>query len=297
MATVLSNGAAGEGAAGAPAEAILLRIQDALKIVHSPYSSNQSRQDAQSFLEDIKSLPGAPEHGFTLSFDKSQAPIVRHYGLSLLEHAVKHRWAEYNQDQRQYLRGWILQLSHGVTKEDPTFLRSKIAQLWAEIAKRCWAADCMDMDELLVQLWQDSPTHKEFVLQILEILSDEIFNGEDAVVAIREGALSKACMEIFTPSAVLIESFPNRHIGPHVRCGDEGWLTRVTQLIGECLTSGLEQNEEVRACATRALAVLNSVVPWVLPRAIHAAGCRPAVCSSLAVPIVSVQKVPSPLIL
>ncbi|KAK0750412.1 armadillo-type protein [Schizothecium vesticola] len=288
MATVLSNGGAAQGLA---AEQVLGRIHDALTIVHSPTSTNQSRQEAQSFLEEIKTLPTAPEHGFTLSSDRTKAPIVRHYGLSLLEHAVKHRWNEYSPDQREYLRSWVLQLCHGVSKEDPTYLRSKKAQLWAEIAKRCWADEWTDMDELLVRLWQETPVHKEFVLQILEMLSDEIFNnGEDAVVAIREGALSKACIEIFTPSAVLLEAFPNRQNGPNIRCGEEGWLARVTQLIGECLNGDLEQNEEVKACAIRGLAVLNSAVAWVLPKAIDAAECRPAACSCLAVSVLSVQK-------
>ena len=292
MASVLSNGAFDAGAASNTGDSILAKIHDALKIVHSPYSSNQSRQEAQHFLEDVKTLGEAPTHGFTFACVKSQAPIVRHYGLSLLEHAVKHRWAEYNEEQRQYLRGWILQLSESVSKEDPPYLRSKIAQLWVEIAKRCWAADWMDMDGLLVRLWQvpDSPVHKEFVLQILEILSEEIFNGEDTVVTLREGALSKACVEIFTPAAVLVESFPNRQVGPNVRSGDEGWISRVTQLIGECLSGDLEHNEEVRTCAVRALAVLNSVVPWAIPKAIQAAGCRPVICSCLAISSVPVQK-------
>lgn len=289
MAAALSNGGTAQGLA---ANQVLGRIHDALTIVHSPASTNQSRQDAQSFLEEIKTLPTAPEHGFTLSSDRTKAPIVRHYGLSLLEHAVKHKWNDYSQDQRGYLRSWILQLCHGVSKEDPTYLRSKKAQLWAEIAKRCWGDEWTDMDELLVRLWQESPVHKEFVLQILEMLSDEIFNnGEDAVVAIREGALSKACIEIFTPSTVLLEAFPNRQNGPNVRCGEEGWLARITQLLGECLNGDLEQTEEVKACAIRALAVLNSAVAWVLPKAIDAAECRPAACSCLAVSVLSVQKV------
>ncbi|KAK4216384.1 putative importin beta-related nuclear transport receptor, partial [Rhypophila decipiens] len=288
MAALTSNGAPNFGSG----DEVLSRIHDALNVVHSPYSANQARQEAQAFLEQVKNLGDAPSHGYTLASVKSQAPIVRHYGLSLLEHAVKHKWAEYAEGEREYLRGWVLQLSENVSREDPSYLRSKIAQLWVEVAKRCWAAEWMDMDSLLVRLWTvpESPIHKEFVLQILEILSDEIFNGEDAVVAVREGALSKACVDIFTPAAVLAEHFPNRDLGPDVRCGEEGWIGRVTQLIAECLSQNLEQNEDVRACAIRALAVLNSAMPWAIPKAIHAAGCRPTICSCLATPSVSVQR-------
>ncbi len=236
-----ANGAA-HGAEGAtPMLAgnsdIVSRIYDALRVVHDPYSSNQARQEAQSYLEDVKTLDEAPSHGFSLASDKSQAPIIRHYGLSLLEHAVKQKWAEYNQEQGQYLRGWILQLSEAVSAQDPSYIRGKIAQLWVEVAKRCWVGDWMDMDELLVRLWQipESPVHKEFVLQVLEILSDDIFNGDDPVVAMREGALSKACVEIFTPASVLIAAFPRRQAGPQVRFGDEGWLHLVSQFLKACL--------------------------------------------------------------
>ncbi|KAK3989669.1 putative importin beta-related nuclear transport receptor [Cladorrhinum sp. PSN332] len=285
MATAFANG--GVGGAGE-----LDRIQQALQVVHDPYSPNQSRQEAQAFLENVKSLADAPSHGFKLAFDRSQPPIVRHYGLSLLEHAVKHKWSEYSPEHQSYLRNWVLQLSDSVSREDPSYLRNKIAQLWVEIAKRCWAAQWMDMDELLVRLWQvpDSPIHKQFVLQILETLSDEIFNGDDAVVALREGALSRACVDIFTPAAVLAEAFPSRQSGPNVRCGDEGWLTRVTQFISECLNGGLEQSEDVATCAVKALRVFNSVVAWAIPKAINAVGCRPIMCSCLATPSVPVQK-------
>ncbi|KAK5653569.1 hypothetical protein OQA88_8831 [Cercophora sp. LCS_1] len=282
----------GSNGAGGPAGTeILARIHDALKVVHDPHTPNDTRQQAQTFLEDVKTLAEAPDHGSSLAADKSHPPIVQHYGLSLLEHAIKHKWAEYSEGQRVYIRGCVLHLSEMVSRNDPPYLRSKIAQLWVEVAKRCWAADWMDMDDLLVQLWQvpDSPVHKEFVLQILEILSEEIFNGEDIVVGIREGALSKACVEIFTPAAVLTEAFPNRQVGPNVRSGDEGWINRIALFVNECM-GNVEQNEEVKTCAIRALAVLNSVVPWAIPKAIDVTGCRQIVCNCMATRSVSVQR-------
>jgi exportin-5 len=292
MAAAPPNGAAG-AAVDNGGEAILTRIHEALKVVHSPYSSNQTRQEAQAFLENVKTLPEAPSHGFDLAFNRPQEAIVRHYGLSLLEHAVKHKWEEYSDDHREYLRSWVLQLAETVSADDPPYLRNKIAQLWVETAKRCWVASWMDMDYLLVRLWQipDSPVHRQFVLQILETLSEEIFNGDDVVVVHREGALSKACVEIFTPAAVLTQAFPNRQVGPEVRFERDGWLSRITTFIGDCLASGLEHNETVRTCAVKALNVLNSVVPWAIPKALAAVDCRTVMCKCLAVPSAPIQKV------
>ncbi|KAF4632023.1 hypothetical protein G7Y89_g6104 [Cudoniella acicularis] len=270
---------------------MLPQIHEALNLVHGAYSSNDARRQASLFLEEIKTNDEAPYHGFTLASDKGQQPVVRHYALSLLEYAIRHKWAEYSKEQATALREWVLQLSQNVSPDDPLYLRNKTAQLWVEIAKRSWGAEWVDMDELLVQLWNlpGSVVHKEFVLFILETLSDEVFNGEDTVAILREGALSKACVEIFTPALDLQEAFPNRQIGTAVRCGQEGWLVRLGVLLNQCLEADLYHNPQYQNCAVKALAVYKSVMPWAIPRAIASSSCVQNMCKSLAVSSVAVQ--------
>ena len=272
---------------------LLPRIHEALELVHSPYSPNESRQQASIFLEEIKANDEAPYHGFTLASDKTQQPVVRHYALSLLEYAIKHKWAEYSEVQATALREWVLQLSQNIAPQDPLYLRNKTAQLWVEIAKRSWGAEWLDMDELLVRLWElpGSAVHKEFVLFVLETLSDEVFNGEDTVAALREGALSKACVEIFTPAIVLAEAFPNRQVGIPVRFGEEGWLVRMGGLLSQCLGTDALQSKDHQICAVKTLTVYKSVMPWAIPRAIASASCVQHMCTSLAASSVAVQLV------
>ncbi|KAI9049381.1 hypothetical protein LZ554_006415 [Drepanopeziza brunnea f. sp. 'monogermtubi'] len=269
----------------------LPQIHEALEIVHGAYSSNDSRREAGIFLDNVKNNAEAPYHGFTLASDKGQQPVVRHFALSLLEHAIKHKWQEYSEEQETALRGWILQLSQDVSPEDPLYLRNKTAQLWVEIAKRSWASEWLDMDELLVRLWEvpGSVVHKEFVLFILETLSEEVFNGEDTVAVLREGALSKACVEIFTPAIVLAEAFPNRRPGTPVRYGEEGWLVRMGELLNQCLDSDLGGNSQYQSCAVKTLAVYKSVMPWAIPKAVSSASCVQHMSKSLATPSVAVQ--------
>lgn len=289
------NGNMGTGGVGVDADnmAVLPKIHEALEVVHSPYSANDARKDAQLYLENVKNDEKASYYGFHLAFDKTQPPVVRHYALSLLEHAIKHRWADYTEEQAASLRNCVLELSQGISREDPTYLRNKIALLWVEVAKRSWAGEWMDMDAMLVSLWQvpDSVVHKELVLCILEMLSDDIFNGDDPVVSVREGVLSKASVEIFTPAAVLVETFPNRQAGPDVRCGGEGWLARITDLLRQCLSGDVQHNAEVRSCAVRALALLYSLLPWVIPNAVTATQCVPVMCEGLGASHIEVQKV------
>lgn len=273
---------------------LLSQIHEALTIVHNPYSSNQSRQQASSFLEDIKAEDEAPYHGFTLASDKSQQPVVRHYALSLLEHAIKHKWAAYSEEQASALRQWVIQISENLVQEDPSYLRNKTAQLWVEVAKRSWGAEWTDMDKLLVGFWElpGPVVHKEFVLFVLETLSDEIFNGEDAVTVLRERALSAACVEIFTPAVVLSQAFPNRQLGNVLRHGDEGWLVRIGGLLGQCLQLNIS-SPQYQSCAVKILAVYKSVVPWTVPKAISSAQCVQYMCKCLAASSTLVQLVSS----
>ncbi|KAK8922406.1 Protein MSN5 [Metarhizium anisopliae] len=272
---------------------ILRRIHQALDVVHSASSGNDARRQAQSFLEEVKDIPEAPFQGYRLAADKTQPPVVRHYALSLLEHAIRYRWSTYNQEQATALRHWILELSQSVSKRDASYLRKKTAQLWVEIAKRCWGTEWMDMDSLLVQLWQiqDSAVHKELVLFILETLSDEVFTGDDSVVTMREGVLSKACVEIFTPTSVLVEAFPNRQPGPNVRHGPEGWLERISQFLNYCVSSEAKDTADAKSCAAKALSVFVSLMPWAIPKAIAAAQCVNVMTAGLASSHIDVQKV------
>ncbi|TPX09622.1 uncharacterized protein E0L32_009223 [Thyridium curvatum] len=297
MAAVTSDGAGGRALAGPPSSSLgdgatTARIYDALELIYNPQSTNQDRKDAQIFLEEVKTTSQAPSIGFELASAPANSPIIRHYGLSLLEDAIKHKWAGYTEDQVVLLRRWVLQLAENVSRDDPLFLRTKVGLLWVEVAKRCWAAEWMDMDKLLMQLWQlpGSLVHKELVLSVLEMLSDEVFTGDDAVVALREGVLSKACVDIFTPSAVLSEAFPNRQLGPNVRFNDDGWLDRVSRLLGDCLDGDVQTNDDVRSCALKSLSVIYSLMPWAIPKAIVASRCVPLMCRALAAPHVAVQK-------
>ncbi|KAF1737078.1 Protein MSN5 [Beauveria bassiana] len=286
-----ANGAAALGGSGGAAEP-MAKIREALDVVHSPFSNNNARRDAQNFLEDIKSHDEAPIQGYNLASDKSQAPVVRHYALSLLEHAIRYKWSGYTEEQALTLRNWVLELAQAVSRSDPAYLRNKTAQLWVEVAKRCWGGEWLDMDAMLVQLWEvpDSAVHKELVMFVLETLSDEVFAGDDSVVAMREGVLSKACVEVFTPTAVLVEAFPNRHPGPDVRCGHDGWLSRLSVLLGSCLAVSPVDNEEVKSCTVKGMSLMLSLMPWAIPKAIAAAGCVNYMCQGLSSTVPEIQK-------
>lgn len=281
------------GTTDVPNGGTLSKIQEALEAIHNPYSSNDARRQAQDFLEQIKDNAEAPMQGFNLASDKSQPPVVRHYALSLLEHAIRYRWSSYNDEQTTAVRDWVVQLGQSISAGDPAYIRNKTAQLWVDVAKRCWGGEWLDMDSMLVQLWEvpDSAVHKELVMFILETLSDEVFVGDDSVVALREGVLSKACVEVFTSTAVLVEAFPNRQAGPNVRHGHDGWLLRISRFLELCLAANPEDNTEVKTCVIKGFSVFLSLMPWAIPKAVANASCVRVMCAGLASPVSEIQKV------
>ena len=205
--------------AGEDKPEIHTQILQALEIIHEPRSSNAHRQEASRFLEDIRADEQAPYHGFGLASAEDQPAIVRHYGLSLIEYGVRHRWSEYTSEQSQALRDWVVTLSHSTSDSDPSYITNKVAEIWVEIAKRSWGLDWLDMDELLIHLWDGSMVQKALVLNILETLSEEVFGNDDTTAALRGSDLNRACVEIFTPASVLIENFPARETTANIKYG------------------------------------------------------------------------------
>ena len=272
-----------------PAETIS-QILQALDVVHSPRSANSLRQAATDYLEKVKSDQDAPYHGFALCSNRSQPAILRHYGLSLLEHAIRHRWEDYTSEQSSILRECVVNLAQEVVENDPLYILNKIGELWVEIAKRSWALDWMDMDEILVHLWEGPLPRKALVLNILETLSEDVFGHEDFAAGLRGTELNRACVDIFTPTIVLRECFPNRESGINVRYGDEGWLSRIGALLAWCVHENTA-TESLRMCATKALHTMKSIFIWILPGALVKAHSITRILSCLGVSAVPIQLV------
>lgn len=286
-----AGGLNGHGGKGQPE--IHTQILRALEAVHDPRSTNPIRQDASRYLEEVKTSDEAPFHGFGLASSNEQPPIVRHYGLSLIECAVRQRWSEYTPEQSQALRDWVVTLSHSTDDRDPSYITNKMAEIWVEVAKRSWGLDWMDMDEVLVRLWDGPVAQKNLVLTILETLSDEIFGTEDTTVALRGSDLGRACVEIFTPAQVLNENFPARETIVNTRYGSEGWLSRMADLLNWCIGNG-KSYENQWVCAVRILVTFKSVIGWIIPRALVTTQTVQRICAGLAVSNIPTQLVGYP---
>lgn len=239
----------------------MAEIIQALQVIHNPASSNDIRQNASRFVEDLKETEGAARNGFLLASRLEHEPVVRYFGLTLLDHVLR-KLSFSSPEEAASIRSMVLQLAENVRHEDPSYYRNKIPQLWSEAAKKSWGLDWNEMDATLVQFWGASLVHKELVLAVLETLSEDIFFREDVVSAIRGSELNRALIEIFTPGSILeaITSTEKNNTAVQ-RCGREGWLVRVSMFLNECIES-VSGSEQARDAALKALATLKSALSW-----------------------------------
>ncbi|KAH7085222.1 armadillo-type protein [Paraphoma chrysanthemicola] len=267
----------------------LSQVLEALQAIYAPQSSNDTRRQATEYLEQAKRHPDAPQQGYTLANDRLQPAQLRHYGLTMLEYSIKYNWEDFTADQGTALRGYVIELSGNIVDNDPVYIRNKVAQLWTEIAKRSWGAEWLDMDQQLVSLWTNSLHHQAVVLYVLETLSEEVFNREDATAGLRGSELGRACVEIFTPLAVLHKHLPTRDKSLDVRSGEEGWLQRLCDNLNWCLGQDYQNQESVRTCAIKTMNAIRAAMPWIIPKAIAATQVIETLCKALAVPVVEIQ--------
>jgi exportin-5 len=271
------NGPTQNGDVGANQTAA--NITHALEIIHSSRSANDTRQKASEFLESQKGSREAPKNGYKLAADRVQPAVVRHFGLSLLEHAVRHNWPLFTDVQILEIRNWTISLTQNKTDDDPLYLRNKIAQLLVELAKKDWVVSWFDMDSLLLVLWKQGLRYKEFVLTALECLSEDVFVREDSAAALRGQDFNNAVVEIFTPTSAFVGG--QNKGNHHLRADDDGWLARISQFLETASQTGTN-DKEVQACICKALATFRSVFSWVMGSAIISAHCLESIFACLA---------------
>src|ERR1700761_2604366 len=246
------------------------KIVQALEVIHNPRSNNEVRHEATSFLEQAKQSPHALSHGFSLASDPTRATILRHFGLSMMTFHLKYI---YQGGAEDLLREYVLRLTESLKDSDPSFLRNKVAQIWTEVVKRIWGPSWQDMDEQLVKLWNTSSVvYSEFVLTVLETLSEDIFNQEDYVAGLRAD-LGSAFARICITESLIEQHYVRPDEYTPLRYGKEGWLQRICSYLKMCLDRLTSQDNQAQGGALKAFSALQSICPWIPPKSIISSAC------------------------
>lgn len=253
-------------------------ITRALQIIHDSRTDNETRQRASEFLDSQKRSNQAAQNGYYLAGDNTQPAVVRHFGLSLLEHTVRHDWHSFSDAQVLEIREWTISLCQSIADNDPLYLRNKIAHLLVEVAKKDWAISWFDMDSTLMALWRQDLKYKELVLTALENLSEDVFIREDSAAGLRGQDLHNAVVEIFTPASAF--SGGQNKARRSLRADGDGWIGRISHFLSSASQSASYERDS-KACICKALATMRSAFTWVMGPAIITTQCLESICACL----------------
>ncbi|CDR39494.1 CYFA0S03e03994g1_1 [Cyberlindnera fabianii] len=230
------------------------QIVSALELIHSPKSSNQARQEAQQFLEQVKRQDESPLWGYELALPTQNA-IVRHFGLTLLQNSINRHWTAYDEEKKLAIRKWIIDLATKLLDNDPHYLKEKLAFLWVSAAKRCWGSYLTadentkagyqelvqgwhTMDSDLLQLWMASPQTRDLVLSIFRTLFEDVYILDDPITSGRNSMLCSSCSNVLLPQSLIDQKYePDANL-KESKASKEGWFLIWQEFLNECIRNG-----------------------------------------------------------
>ncbi|RIA99086.1 armadillo-type protein [Glomus cerebriforme] len=278
---------------------ILTQIIQALDIIYNPLTTNESRIKAQEYCDSIKDHPLSPIYGRYLAHSENNlSPMSRHFGLHLLENAVKFKWNDgtYNNEEKHQIKQAIIELIERGIQDiltEQLFIKEKVAKLFAEVANKEWPLIWNDMDKLLQRLYSESPTTQEIVLFICRYLAEETEIRDSLQCVI----VSSNILRIQYPDGLKKESRREDSGNVTIMFGDdpnnEGWLIRWTrsleQTVGECQNQKRLPNPNMQIILVQeklTIAILNTLaatLDWVLIRSIAESNIIFILCNCLLI--------------
>lgn len=149
----------------------------AVEVMMSPTAPREGRIEAFQKCEQFKqSSPIALQCGLALG-QPTHNPMVRHFGLKILEDTIKLRWNEMAPEQKFFLKENVMKMIASGTNNlmsELTHIKDGISRLVVEIIKREWPQQWPTLLTELDQLCQKGETQTEMVMFVLLRLVEDV---------------------------------------------------------------------------------------------------------------------------
>ncbi|XP_073484791.1 exportin-5-like [Aquarana catesbeiana] len=149
----------------------------AVTIIMEPGSTQEHRLEALRFCDDFKETsPMCVPCGLHLA-EKTQPPVIRHFGLQVLEHVVKFRWNAMERKEKMCLKDSVMGLIAGGIRpilEEEGHIKNVLARIVVEMIKREWPQHWPNMLKELDTLTKNGEVQKELVMFILLRLAEDV---------------------------------------------------------------------------------------------------------------------------
>ncbi|XP_042358409.1 exportin-5 [Plectropomus leopardus] len=135
------------------------------------------RLEALKFCEEFKETSSfCVPCGLQLA-DKAQPAVVRHFGLQILEHVIKFRWNNMQQQEKVHLKECAMQLLSNGTRailEEESHIKDALSRIIVEMIKREWPQHWPDMLKEMEALTSHGEAQTELVMLILLRLAEDV---------------------------------------------------------------------------------------------------------------------------
>ncbi|KAL2083565.1 hypothetical protein ACEWY4_021338 [Coilia grayii] len=149
----------------------------AVYVMMDPESNQRFRLEALKFCEEFKEkCPFCVQCGLQLS-DQTQNPVIRHFGLQILEHAIKFRWNSMSQEEKVTLKNCAMELLSKGTRpilEEESHIKDALSRIVVEMIKREWPQNWPHMLKEMETLTTMGETQAELVMLILLRLAEDV---------------------------------------------------------------------------------------------------------------------------
>ncbi|TSP25427.1 Exportin-5 [Bagarius yarrelli] len=160
-----------------PVTAMCEQLIKAVTVMMDAESNQRYRLEALKFCEEFKEkCPYCIPCGLQLA-DKSQAAVVRHFGLQILEHVIKFQWNDMPQEEKVHMKEWTMKMltsgTHPILEEE-SHIKDALSRIVVEMIKREWPQQWPDMLKEMEALTTMGETQTELVMLILLRLAEDV---------------------------------------------------------------------------------------------------------------------------
>uniref|UniRef100_A0AAX7TLF1 Exportin-5 n=1 Tax=Astatotilapia calliptera TaxID=8154 RepID=A0AAX7TLF1_ASTCA len=153
------------------------QLVKAVNVIMDAETSQIYRLEALKFCEEFKETSSlCVPCGLQLA-DKAQPAVVRHFGLQILEHIIKFRWNDMQQQEKVHLKECAMQLlsngTHSILDEE-SHIKDALSRIVVEMIKREWPQHWPDMLKEMETLTSQGEAQTELVMLILLRLAEDV---------------------------------------------------------------------------------------------------------------------------
>ena len=160
----------------AQASAELARV---VEVMMSPNISQQQRLEVYNACERFKETsPLCAQCGLFLAQKApNRSPVVRHFGLQLMEHCIKYRWTQMSQSEKIFIKENAMKLLREGTEpilQEQSHIKDALSRIIVEMIKREWPQQWPTLLAELSQVCTSGESQTEIVLLVFLRLVEDV---------------------------------------------------------------------------------------------------------------------------